>query len=329
MKVYTKVVYDIASGEVLEEESYEYSGPVAEAKGDGGGGTTINKTEPWAEQKPYLLDVFKNAQQIYQTHTPQAFPDNTTAPYTQQEQTALQNLWDYANTQAPQFIGKVTVANEFALGDVLNPASNVALQQAAAGAVRPVFEQLQQGVIPQIQSEALKMGQYGGSRQQAATTQAIDRAVQDALDTTAKMYSDNYANSLNAFTRGLAIAPAVQQLQTAPMQLQSAVGEAYRNYEQSLINDAIARWNFEQNLPYEKLAQYATAVNGGYGGTSTVQSNLKGPSTGSRILGGLGGALSGAASGAMFGGTAMGAALGGAAVLGPLGAVIGLASAFM
>lgn len=35
MKVYTKVVMDVKSGEILEEESYEYSGPIAEAKSVG------------------------------------------------------------------------------------------------------------------------------------------------------------------------------------------------------------------------------------------------------------------------------------------------------
>lgn len=33
MKIYEKIVIDIASGEVIEEKSYEYSGPIAEAKG--------------------------------------------------------------------------------------------------------------------------------------------------------------------------------------------------------------------------------------------------------------------------------------------------------
>jgi len=37
MKVYTKLVIDIASGEIEHEESYDYDGPVALCKGGGGG----------------------------------------------------------------------------------------------------------------------------------------------------------------------------------------------------------------------------------------------------------------------------------------------------
>ncbi len=39
MKVYTKIVMDMDSFEVIEEQSYEYIGPVAEAKGTSGSGT--------------------------------------------------------------------------------------------------------------------------------------------------------------------------------------------------------------------------------------------------------------------------------------------------
>lgn len=40
MKVYNRVVLDISSGKVLEEDSFEYQGPVCEAKGGGGGGSS-------------------------------------------------------------------------------------------------------------------------------------------------------------------------------------------------------------------------------------------------------------------------------------------------
>ena len=329
MKIHTKVVWDIASGEVLEDEFFEYDGPLVEAKGGGGGGgTTINKTEPWQGQKPYLRDVFEQAKQTYYNYTPKAYPGNTTVDYTPQEKTALENLWNYAGTQAPAFADAVTQANTFALGDILNPASNVALQQAAAGAISPVVEQLQQNILPGVQTEALQMGQYGGSRQQAATSQAIDKAVEDMLATTAKMYGDNDANSLDAFSKAMLTAPATQQLQTVPMQLQSAVGEAYRNYEQALLNDAIARWNYKQNLPYEKIAQYQTAVSGGFGGTSTVNRSGYSPSTGSRALGAIGGGVSGYLMGSQLAGSAAFAGTALAPVLGPIGAVLGLASAF-
>lgn len=43
MKIYTKVVLDIATGAVEYEESFEYEGPAALCKGGGGGGSSVDK----------------------------------------------------------------------------------------------------------------------------------------------------------------------------------------------------------------------------------------------------------------------------------------------
>ena len=40
MKIYNRIVMNITTGEILEEESYQYDGPVALCKGGGGGTTT-------------------------------------------------------------------------------------------------------------------------------------------------------------------------------------------------------------------------------------------------------------------------------------------------
>jgi hypothetical protein len=43
MKIYEKIVFDIATGEVLEEISFDYTGPIAEYKG-GGGDNEVKET---------------------------------------------------------------------------------------------------------------------------------------------------------------------------------------------------------------------------------------------------------------------------------------------
>lgn len=42
--IYTRVVFDMGTGAVLEREGFEWSGPVAECKG-GGGGSTVNSVD--------------------------------------------------------------------------------------------------------------------------------------------------------------------------------------------------------------------------------------------------------------------------------------------
>jgi hypothetical protein len=76
---------------------------------------------------------------------------------------------------------------------------------------------------------------------------------------------------------------------------------------QALINDQVARWNFEQQTPADKLRQYAALVQGNFGGTTATTQPY---SSGAGILGGI---ASGAGTGAMFGpwGAGLGAVLGG------------------
>ena len=68
MKVYTKLVIDMTTDEILEEESFEYNGPVAQCGSSGGGGgggqpadttqvTTIREAPGIEERKLGLMDI--------------------------------------------------------------------------------------------------------------------------------------------------------------------------------------------------------------------------------------------------------------------------------
>ena len=72
MKIYTKTVWDMSTGEKLEEEWYEYDGPIAEASGGGGTSTNTVKenADPWINQQPYLENLFNEAATIYGSQTP-------------------------------------------------------------------------------------------------------------------------------------------------------------------------------------------------------------------------------------------------------------------
>jgi hypothetical protein len=68
-------------------------------------------------------------------------------------------------------------------------------------------------------------------------------------------------------------------------QLAAAGSTRERNY-QDLINAEIARFNYEQQLPYNKLARYLGMIQGDYGGTTqTTQSSVS--AVGNDILSGM------------------------------------------
>ena len=66
MKIITRAVLDW-NGNVLEEESYEYAGEVAHAGSSGAQDKqTVQTTEPWQAQQPFLRDIFQQAQAQFQ-----------------------------------------------------------------------------------------------------------------------------------------------------------------------------------------------------------------------------------------------------------------------
>lgn len=61
MKIYTRVVIDMATGQAIEEESHEYSGPVDECKG--GGSTTTNTQDK--EYNRRMATIAEEQQDMY------------------------------------------------------------------------------------------------------------------------------------------------------------------------------------------------------------------------------------------------------------------------
>jgi hypothetical protein len=103
--------------------------------------------------------------------------------------------------------------------------------------------------------------------------------------------------------------------------------------QQALLDDALARWEWEQSLPAAKLSQYAGAIQGSYGGQGTSTSTGEVPgtaqaSTGNRILGA---GMAGLGTYSMLSGSAGTALLGtSAAMVAPWAAgAVALASLFM
>lgn len=286
MKIYTRVVLDW-DGHVLEEESYDYTGPLTLCSGGGPSSTTqVQKSEPWEEQKPYLLDIFEQAKKLYTQGPPEMYQGNTTVGYNPTEQAAQQAALDYAQNGMQTVADNAQAGTNFLTsGAVLNADTNPYMQQYAKGAIRPIFNELKESTLPQIQGGALAAGQLGGSRQGIAEGLAVDRATQNALDTTARMYSDAYGQNLEAQQRGLALAPQTAQLGLLPAQTQAGVGEAQRAYEQALLNDEIRRFEYGETADWNNLAALQSMIQGNYGGTGTATSTGGGVSTGSKLLG--------------------------------------------
>jgi len=139
MKITTYALYDMATGELLEESFYEHDGPVSEAKGKGGGGSTqtIQKADPWIGVQPYLEDFYTNTDSWYDNFKGGWFPGSPLVDYRNSNFNAgtnytwgnLQNLY---NTQRAQRAPIQNLTNMFGR-DLSNPyATNIPKDMATA-----------------------------------------------------------------------------------------------------------------------------------------------------------------------------------------------------
>jgi hypothetical protein len=274
------------------------------ASGLGGGGsdTQTTDTSPWIEQQPYLMDIFSQAQQLYNAPGPEYYPYAMTAALSPESVGGMQSLLDYGGTYGQMYQGMGGEAMQFGLQDVLNPETNKYMQAHAEAAIRPLTENLMGNVMPQIGSAAQKGGAYGGARQGLLESQALNNYMQNVTDTTSRMYSNAYGQGLGTFGTTLGQMGNVQQAGMVPGQMQMQLGDYQNAYNQQLINEDVNRYNYYQNLPQQQLANYAGTVSGNYGGVSTQQLPSQNPwaaAIGGGLMGyGATGNLWGAAAGA-------------------------------
>jgi len=192
-------------------------------------------------QRQYLQDMFYRAQQ--------ASNQNTVAGFTPLQEQAQGMAANYAGSLTPFTQNALGGANFLASGAVLNPNANPHLQQTAAAAMRPVFENLTQNVLPGIRGDAAMTGNVGGSRQGIAEGLAAQGALRTAGDIGANIYSQGYGQGLGAMTQGLGLAPQTAQLGLMPADILNQVGGAQQALQQQILN-----------MPLSNLSQLAQII---------------------------------------------------------------------
>jgi len=151
---------------------------------------------------------------------------------------------------------------------ILDVANNPYVQGMARGAAQDVFAQLDPA-LANIRQGAVQSGGYGGSRQGIAEGLAIGGAADAATRAAADIYGQAYGQGLGAQTSTLGMTGDLLSAGFKPYAALSASGAEQQAREQALIEDAKAKFQFEQALPYERLSQYTSAL----GGTSGLLGN--------------------------------------------------------
>ena len=309
--------------------------------GGGGGGQTTNtvtRTELDPVMRPFVQYGLQEATRLYQTpDIPQYFPGQTYVSPSQQTQAALQAAQQRATIGNPL----TPAAQQQALGTIQGQFLNAspyaqALQPTISGQFlsgNPFFEgafrgatqaaQTQyQDAVQQALSNASRAGRYGSGAMGTALDRSGSQFAQALTNTAGQLAYQNYdaerARQMAAIGMGgdiynqerarqqamIGAAPGLAQADYEDINKMLQLGQIAEGYQETAIADAVNRFNFAQQAPYQKLQSYLSGAYGAPTGMQTSQpvyrnqfGNIVGGALTGAALGGTPGALVGGALG--------------------------------
>jgi hypothetical protein len=252
----------------------------------GGDNTTTSSqtSAPWAPAQGYLTDLMGQAKSLYNQGSQYA-PFSTVAPFSDQTLQGLNMTQNIANQGSPN-VNAASGAVTNLLQSQNSPGSDVLSQWSNPGNINPyltgVYNAASRPVIDSINSQFSQAGRTGSTANQNALTdrlgalsanifgQGYDTAANRSMSS-ANMLNSNAISKGNQQIAGAALAPSLDAARFAPAQNMLAAGGQYDQKANQYIQDALQRWNYGQDQPWNLLSRYAGNINGlgTMGGTST------------------------------------------------------------
>jgi hypothetical protein len=234
----------------------------------GGGGqqptTTTTSIDP--SIKPYVTYGLEEGKRLYESGTPTFFPGQTYVSPSEQTQQALKMAQERAMagsplTQAAQAETLATIQ-----GRGVNPFLAGALEQTNRLSGEDYLRNMQK-----LQSGASSMGRYGSAAQNQLTGQAQDVYARALAEQGGQLAYQSAEAERQRQMAAVGAAPQMAQADYADIQKLLSVGGAREAQGAAELQDAMNRFNFQQNLPQMKLSQFANLFSSVPQGTETVQ----------------------------------------------------------
>ena len=242
--------------------------------GGSSGGTqkTTQTSSPWAGQTPYLKYGMSEAARLYQNAGPQYYTGSTVAGFSPEQQQAY-GLGTQRAVNGSQDINNARgYSNDVLSGKYLN--SDPYQDQ--------VFQNVQSHVMPSVNSQFMGSGRYGSDLHADASTRALTEAYSPYA-------SQQYQSGLDRMNWAAGMAPTWAANDWTDISALEQIGKQKQNLGQSELDDAVNRWNYYNQLPYDKLGQFLNNIGGNYGGTVVGKTPTNDPSMWQQIGGaGLG-----------------------------------------
>lgn len=266
--------------------------------GDKGGSkpattNTTTNNAPWSGAVPYINQGLESASSLYNQGGPAYYPGQSYAGENSGQRTALNDLTGVGNALAngtgannpsnsffqglstgSNSIPGLSTLNDYASGKYLSaenpyfgqmadtlkanilPGINAQFANAGRGSSGLAARAASEGLGDSIGGLAYQNYQQGLGQQQSAANSLANFGIQGA-EGLGQNYQSNIGNQLLGAQASLGAATTQQGL------------------DQGAINDQMARYNYNAQLPYQNLQNYIANISGQIGGTGSTTSTEK------------------------------------------------------
>ena len=231
---------------------------------------TSTQSEPSDFIRPYYQEAIDASQDLYQSALPNYFPNNTYVATPAETQTALALATNRATAGNPLLNQSQTEASNILSGNYLDPNSNPYSQA--------LFNQMSGDVASKVNSQFTKAGRFGSGANQEILADSLGNLAN-------QVYGDQYNRERQNMVNATQIAPQLGEMDYNDIQRLNQVGDTREGIEQVKLQDAISRFDYEQQKPYLKLNQYLGAL-GANVPQNTVSTQPYFRNTGAGLLGG-------------------------------------------
>tara|TARA_R110000803_G_scaffold51474_1_gene106374 strand:- start:4761 stop:6011 length:1251 start_codon:yes stop_codon:yes gene_type:complete len=256
-------------------------GGLASAFGASGDVTTDAQTQvnnPWAPASPYMLDALQQSQDLYRSgQGSEYYPGQNFQQMGYDTSTGLNQMRDRAMA-----------------GSQTQNMANQNVQQMMQGGVNPhlnaMYNQGAEQITDNMKSLYSKAGRYGSNSMGEQTGKALG-------DYATNLYGNAYSGDQNNRLNAINMAGGIAQNDYADSQRLLGIGQGVEGYQTAERVADKAKWDFNNQNPYDRLGQYANMASsmGGMGGTKTGEVNRstdQGLTSTFGDIGSIGGAIS-------------------------------------
>lgn len=263
-----------------------------------GSTTTTQSSSPWSGEQPYLTDIYAQAQNLNKNSTPQYYPNNTYAGLTPQQNGIMSQMINYGTSggttglQAANQNLTSTLSPGYTsqTGGTFGQGNSVLSNEMSSGYLNPwnspsfgtVVNNTLGSVIPATSASFINGGRSDSGLAQRAQTMAATDAVgnlaqsqyntnQNIQNSAASQSANNYLTQQGNQVKAAAIAPIVDQATSGNLGTALQTAGMNQTNNQNQISADMARYNYNQMLPYNQLSMYEQAIAGmgNPGGTTT------------------------------------------------------------